>query len=339
MDETTLNKSEPLVSVLIPAYNAGTYLEEAVSSILNQTYPRIEVIVINDGSTDGSVDNLRASDPRLRVIHQENAGKPAALNRGLKEIRGEFYCLQDADDLSYPTRIENQLEFLLRHPNVAGVFCGYDMVLDGKHYAPTRSPKSVEASAEDIAAGHMPGHDPTAMYRLALVGDVRYAEDLPIVEGFDYVLRVGEQHPLAVVGDCLYSYRIHWESVTRRDPGRRDSMLQEAKRRMRERRGLAPDSQDLDSAQAVRGAHFADNNIHSHFMDSVAEQIASRARFGALKTAIACWRLQPSEPQYAKPLVYALLPASVVNAYRARAHRRRQAADLARLDSRTGGPS
>src|SRR3954453_5720186 len=94
------SRDKPLVSVVIASYNAGDDLRAAVRSVLRQTYQNIEVLLVDDGSTDGSVDRLveQVTDPRVRVLRQENGGRAAALNRALQEIRGEFYATQDADD-------------------------------------------------------------------------------------------------------------------------------------------------------------------------------------------------------------------------------------------------
>src|SRR5262245_43772835 len=100
-------KNEPLISVIMPVYNAGEYLRPAVESILAQSYRNWELIIIDDGSTDGCLARLDdVRDPRIQRFSQENAGKPVAMNRGLTVARGAFYALQDADDLSHPSRLE-----------------------------------------------------------------------------------------------------------------------------------------------------------------------------------------------------------------------------------------
>jgi len=320
----TVNDSGPLVSVIIPAYNAGEYLIEAVESILCQTYPNVEIVLVDDGSTDGSVDALKKSVEldRLRIIRQENAGKPAALNRALDEIRGSYYALQDADDASAPERIATQVRYLESHPEVAGVFCGYAFVIDGTWCAPTRRGKTPAASALDIASATMPGHDPTAMYRISMVGDMRYSEDLPIVEGYDYVLRVGERYPMAVVDGCLYRYRIHWASVTRANPGKRDTLLREAVARMAQRRDARP-PEDPEPEAAHRKID-SDNYIYSHFLDSVAESVSAGKRAEAFRTAWTCFRLRPTDKNYAKGLIFACIPADLVRKYRERSAERRR---------------
>src|ERR1700733_3555257 len=102
--------NNPLVSVIMCVYNAGSYLLPAVQSVLAQTYQTIELLIVDDGSTDGCMECIqKIEDPRIRIIRQKNKGKPAAMNVALAEMRGEFYALNDADDLSHPRRIELQL--------------------------------------------------------------------------------------------------------------------------------------------------------------------------------------------------------------------------------------
>ena len=107
----------PLVSVVIPAYNADPWVDGTLASVLVQTHGHLEVIAVDDGSTDGTVGRLRAcSDPRLRVIEQANAGACAARNRGLAEAAGDFVQFLDADDLLSPDKIERQVARLQASP-------------------------------------------------------------------------------------------------------------------------------------------------------------------------------------------------------------------------------
>lgn len=105
----------PLASVIIPAYNAERFLRQAVESALAQSYPNVEVIIIDDGSTDGTrqlADELAKADGRVRVITQENAGVGAARNRGIAEARGKYVAPLDADDFWYPEKLTRQIGLL-----------------------------------------------------------------------------------------------------------------------------------------------------------------------------------------------------------------------------------
>lgn len=111
--------NHPKVTVLMPVYNGGRFLREAVDSILKQTYRNFEFIVINDGSTDNTCDILRTySDSRLFVFEQKNLGIIASLNKGIKLSQGEYIARMDADDISEPDRLAKQVEFLDNHPAI-----------------------------------------------------------------------------------------------------------------------------------------------------------------------------------------------------------------------------
>lgn len=107
-----------LVSIVMPAYNAEQFIGEAISSVLGQDHGQWELLVVNDGSTDGTAALLeRYTDPRIRVFHQENKGIGGARNRGLKEARGHYLCFLDADDLMPVRSLSARLEVMRLHPD------------------------------------------------------------------------------------------------------------------------------------------------------------------------------------------------------------------------------
>ena len=108
---------EPLVSVIVPVYNVRPYIEEALDSLVAQTYKRLEIILVDDGSTDGSgeeCDRYASRDARFRVIHQENRGLSAARNAGLDSMTGDIVAFLDPDDAFHPNMIRRLLETILR---------------------------------------------------------------------------------------------------------------------------------------------------------------------------------------------------------------------------------
>ncbi len=111
-------KTNPLVTVLMPVYNGGEYLKHSIESILAQTYRDFEFLIINDCSTDNSMETIQSfKDPRI-VVHTNavNMGQTKSLNVGLKLAKGKYIVVNDADDLSLPQRIEKELDFILKHP-------------------------------------------------------------------------------------------------------------------------------------------------------------------------------------------------------------------------------
>jgi glycosyltransferase involved in cell wall biosynthesis len=310
----------PLVTVILCVYNAGEYLRPSLSSIIEQTYRNLDILVVDDGSTDGCIDSVRdlLADYRIRLFRQENSTKPVALNRALEHARGTFYAIHDADDVSHPARIERQLRALLDRPTVAAVFCGNELIIEGKRLAPVFTSKNEVDCKHEIDNFRMPAHDPTVMFRMSLVGDLQYDPSMQMMETFDYILRVGEQHPILVLGECLYSYRILTSSVTRRDPMKREHSVTEALRSAYIRRGMEYD-RVLPRRPSKRSKNsIMDNNLAAHFMTSVLDQRAVGNRWGALKTAWECARLHPSDLHYYKAMVYAVAPDKVISFIRRR---------------------
>lgn len=122
---------KPRISVIMPVYNTEAYLKEAIDSILGQTYTNFELIAINDGSKDGSgaiLDHYAGIDKRMNVVHQENAGLVATLNRGISMAKGEFIARMDADDVSFPRRFELQVEALDKHADAVLVAGGFEII-------------------------------------------------------------------------------------------------------------------------------------------------------------------------------------------------------------------
>ncbi len=113
-----------LVSIIIPAFNAEKYIKETLKSALGQTYKNIEVIVVDDGSTDKTAEMVKSfNDPRLIYIHQGNKGQSAARNAGIQKAKGEYIAFLDSDDLFLPQKIERQVEFLKNHPDCGLCYC------------------------------------------------------------------------------------------------------------------------------------------------------------------------------------------------------------------------
>jgi glycosyltransferase involved in cell wall biosynthesis len=108
-----------LISVVLPIYNGAKTIRRAVESVLAQTYKNFEFIIINDGSTDETPEILTSlHDERIRILHQENRGLVASLNRGITEAAGKHIARMDADDFAMPKRLEKQVEFMESHPTV-----------------------------------------------------------------------------------------------------------------------------------------------------------------------------------------------------------------------------
>ncbi|MFW2439118.1 MAG: glycosyltransferase family 2 protein [Arenicellales bacterium] len=121
---TNLENDAPLVSVIIPAFNAATTIKRTIQSVLAQTYPHFEILVIDDGSSDGTsdvVNNLAAGDERIKLLQQENQGVAAARNFGIRNARGDYIAPLDADDLWLPDKLEKQVAVMREGPSTVGL--------------------------------------------------------------------------------------------------------------------------------------------------------------------------------------------------------------------------
>lgn len=202
----------------MPVYNAEAYLHPAIESILNQTFADYEFLIVDDGSTDHSVEIIRSyTDPRIRLIQQENQGCYPARNRAIQEARGEFLANMDADDISLPTRFERQIEYLQQHKPVFLVGChsfGCDRedtlrLKQPVHftYEPTsRIPhvltrESTQKSSVFTCA--------TMMFRRSLVEQTGgYATRLCFSADVDFIARAALIGKVACLPDYLYVFRL-----------------------------------------------------------------------------------------------------------------------------------
>lgn len=216
----------PRVSVLLPVHNAGKFLRPALESILGQTYRDFELLLLDDGSTDGSgelAQQLAERDARLVVTRREQRGLVASLNELIAMARGDLLARMDADDIASNSRLARQVEFMDRHP---GVVCvgGAQLLIDeaGRPIAPIR-PLLTDAQIQDHALrGHGSVCHPTAMIRSGAMKSVGgYRGEYYPAEDLDLWLRLGEIGALANLEDVVLLYRIHTQSISGQDSGGR----------------------------------------------------------------------------------------------------------------------
>lgn len=203
----------------MPAYNAKRYVAQAIGSILSQTFGDFEFVIVDDGSTDGTLPILQrfaADDPRLIVISRPNTGIVGALNDAVAKSRGDFLARMDADDVSLPQRFERQVAYLREHPECVGVgtfvetIDPYDAMLDRLVH---------ETEHESIDRELMTGRGfaivhPTIMMRAQAVRRVGgYRTQWQHSEDLDLFLRLAEIGILHNLPDYLLQYRMHYESA------------------------------------------------------------------------------------------------------------------------------
>ncbi len=207
----------PLVSVLLPVYNGEAYLAEAVQSILDQTFTNFELIILNDGSKDHSLEIIQGfKDPRIAVIdNPQNLGLIATLNKGLAAARGKFVARMDADDRAFPERLQVQSDYLSSHPGIA-VVGTWAQVIDanGNFLKIHRNPLDHFAIMYELMFGNTITHPSIMMRKDVILSIQGYDMRWQHAEDYDLYSRLVHTHALANIGQPLLYYRQHGTSVT-----------------------------------------------------------------------------------------------------------------------------
>ncbi len=203
----------PLVSVIMPVYNAKDYLQEAIDSILKQTFQDFELILMDDGSTDGSrkiAEEFARLDSRVRLFGDIHKGVGYWRNFSLSVAKGELVAPMDADDISLPQRLERQVAFLEANPDILLVGA-QSQVMVGKNLTEIRSayPTSPAGIRRALPQGNCFCHSAVLMRRQPVLRCGGYRPWLVVAEDRDMVLRLAEIGDLANLGQVLYYYRYH----------------------------------------------------------------------------------------------------------------------------------
>jgi glycosyltransferase involved in cell wall biosynthesis/arylsulfatase A-like enzyme len=199
-------------SIVLPTYNHLKFLPLAIESVLTQTHTDFELVIVNDGSTDGTREWLdRLTDPRIKVIHQDNTRLPAALNAGFRAATGSLLTWISADNWCAPTFLETLMGALAAYPDAGFVSSAYACIDErGNIIKIHRNP---DYSLHTLMSGN-PG-TASFMYRRACHDDVGYNDtDLEGAEDWDMWLRIHERFRTVYVPDVLYYYRYHANSMT-----------------------------------------------------------------------------------------------------------------------------
>lgn len=217
---------KPLVTVFIPVYNAELYIGECLESIIYQDYKNIEILIINDGSTDASVDIIKKfDDNRIRILNNtENMGLPYTRNRGLLEAKGKYLMLIDSDDICFRDRIEKQVEFMEKNTEV-------DVVSSRVRKFPVSNIRNLLTFIRDIFS-HDLGVDyvkimllfnncimnPAAMIRMSSIKDInlKYDEKCFIAQDYKLWCDISKYGKIYIMKDRLIKYRVGHMSITKK---------------------------------------------------------------------------------------------------------------------------
>lgn len=301
----------PTVSVIIPTYNCERYIAETINSILNQTLSDIEVIVVDDGSTDRTREIVASFDTTVRLITQPNARVCAARNRGISEAVGQYICLMDHDDYWFPHKLEQQVALLQAQPEVGVVYSAFILWhADSNGHFP-------EPASFDIAA-YPDGIDPelsgwiyhqflldcwmltsTAMFRrevFEICGN--FDVNLPYSEDWDLWLRISREFQFIKQNKPTTLYRQHHQQGNRilRPVDYRTELLEQAEAKW----GMcSPDGRCQDQKRFARKLA----QYHTEF--AMGHAVAGN-KHDARMSFLRAWRVYPHNP---RPLAYIMATA------------------------------
>lgn len=228
----------PLVSVLLAVHNDDRFISEAIESVLRQTISDLELIVVDDASTDETPARLAAvDDPRLTVLrNDEQLGLAASLNRGLESAQGRYVARLDADDVAFPQRLERQLE----HMDGVAILgtAVVDLDADGRRGATHRNPLGRRA-VRWHSLFSSPFFHPTVLVDRAALGDLRYDTAFAESEDYDLWTRLLENTEGANLAEPLVGKRTHAGQASQRRAGLQESFQRQVA--LREITRLAPD--------------------------------------------------------------------------------------------------
>lgn len=205
----------PVISVLLPVYNAECYISEAIDSILTQTFADFELIVINDGSTDGTLEilqNYQEKDTRIRLFWRENKGLVATLNEGIDLARGEWLARMDQDDIAMPHRFERQLQWLAQtHADICG---SWSQFFGTSNQSILKHPQSDAAIKIELLFMSAFAH-PTVIMKTALARQLRYDSAWEYAEDYDLWQRAAQAGWLMTnIPEVLLCYRQHSTQIS-----------------------------------------------------------------------------------------------------------------------------
>ncbi|HCM37611.1 MAG: Glycosyltransferase, family 2 [Candidatus Gottesmanbacteria bacterium GW2011_GWB1_43_11] len=212
-----MKKQLPLVSIIMPVHNAQEFVAEAIRSILEQTYQRFKLIIIDDASTDKSAEILKKLvNPKIVYFRNpKQLGVTKSLTHALKMSKGVFIARMDADDIAYPTRLERQVKFLEGHSEVGVLGTAVEVInAEGKSVGFRKMPTDSLAIKRTLAWMNPLIH-PTVMFRNSLVQRMgTYDEDLNGAEDYDLWLRYAKSTQIGNLPEVLLKYRIHRQQVS-----------------------------------------------------------------------------------------------------------------------------
>jgi glycosyltransferase involved in cell wall biosynthesis len=217
---------QPLISVLICTYNGKRFLEQTINSVLAQTYPNFEIVIVDDGSTDGTqalVAKLSDQYECIRAFYRSNHGLPASRNFSFAQAHGEWIAIIDQDDLCYPSRLERQLAIASENPTAKLIFCDVDFINEhnqviGHHLErfdlPPKFIRRGLAGNLLLAKGCYVDSEAFFMHKDSALAAGPFDESLRYTCDYEYFIRVGLFENFAYTQEVLAAWRVHDDQAT-----------------------------------------------------------------------------------------------------------------------------
>jgi glycosyltransferase involved in cell wall biosynthesis len=206
-----MNQGLPLVSIVTPSYNKGSFVEETILSVKNQTYHHIEHIVMDGGSTDETLDILRKYDDSLIWISEPDEGQSDAINKGWRMSKGEILAYLNADDTYMPEAVQTAVEFLHNNPDVGMVYGDADFT--DKHGEVTGHYQTGEFDLKRMLCSHNHVPQPTVFFRRDVLDKVGYLDsDLHLAMDLDYWIRISLKFRIEHIPQTLATMRFYPEA-------------------------------------------------------------------------------------------------------------------------------
>ena len=299
-DLTESDERAPALTVLLPVYNQERYIREAVESVLAQTFRDFELIIIDDGSTDGTAEILgEFDDPRIRMIRGDHKGFVTALRAGIDHARAPWLARMDSDDISAPDRLERQMKFLAAHPDCVFVGSVFGIVTPNNRFlTPNEEFDWRPLTPADITFANVAFADPSAVFSRRIALEVGLYDDAFPKNEKALWYKMLKRGMGAVIGHPTYYVRWRLGSLSRSD-------LANARRDNREiRRIYHPESaEEIGKRPLVeewQANLYAAEKCHNYYL-------LARDYGAARQTALATLRAAPLSPEPWKMVLRSIL--------------------------------
>ncbi len=208
---------KPKISVLMPVYNGEKYVKEAVDSVLNQSFKDFELIIVDNHSTDNTVNIIKSyTDPRIKIIeNSENKGLIGSLNIGLKECSGTYTARLDHDDIALPHRFETQFKFMDTHPEIDLVGSWTECIdTKGKSFKISRNPSNPMVIKYELLFNNVMFHSSIFFKTELIKSNGGYSTDFVHSEDYELYSRPNKELACSNIQEVLFKLRIHSDSIT-----------------------------------------------------------------------------------------------------------------------------